>query len=341
MEQDRKTTSWPMGLVTDAAMKCTRNVSWKDSVLRWKIPRNHLLFCYRIKAELEKGTYKPAPFVRFMVTEPKPREIKAPAFRDRTVQTAALDGGLRDNLSRGFIHDNVACQKDKGMSLGLDRLKCMLQRFFRLFGLRGWGAKVDVHDYYASIEHEGLKHDVRQVADNQDYMRETEVVIDSFGDIGLGLGSPMSQQLALFRLSALDHRIKEYWRCRFYVRYNDDSVILHPDKETLKEIVADYARELAKLGLELNPKSCIFPLSQGVVFLKWRFKLTDTGRIVMRKRRKSVSRYTRHLRDMKRQRDEGELTDEDIRNSFTSWESHMAMGNSARIINKTRRLLNA
>jgi hypothetical protein len=151
----------------------------------------------------------------------------------------------------------------------------------------------------------------------------------------------MSQQLALFRLSALDHRIKEYWRCRFYVRYNDDSVILHPDKETLKEIVADYARELAKLGLELNPKSCIFPLSQGVVFLKWRFKLTDTGRIVMRKRRKSVSRYTRHLRDMKRQRDEGELTDEDIRNSFTSWESHMAMGNSARIINKTRRLLNA
>lgn len=329
-----------MSLITDAAMKCTRNVSWKDSVLRWRIPRNHLLFCYRMKTELDKRTYKPAPFFAFMVTEPKPREIKAPAFRDRTVQTAALDGGLRDDISKGFIYDNVACQKDKGMSLGLGRVKCMMQRFFRRFGLNGWGAKVDVHDYYASIEHKGLKEDARAVVRNKDYMRETEVVIDSFGDKGLGLGSPMSQQLALFRLSKLDHRVKEYWRCRFYVRYNDDSVFLHPDKDKLQEIVADYGNELGKLGLELNPKTCIFPISQGIVFLKWRFKITETGRIVMRKRRKSVSRYCRHLRNQKRRIATEELTEDDIHNSFTSWKSHMEMGNSHKVINKVRRLLN-
>ena len=93
-------------------------------------------------------------------------------------------------------------------------------------------------------------------------------------------------------------------------------------------------------SMELNPKTCIFPISQGIVFLKWRFKITETGRIVMRKRRKSVSRYCRHLRNQKRRIATEELTEDDIHNSFTSWKSHMEMGNSHKVINKVRRLLN-
>jgi hypothetical protein len=322
-------------------MKCTRNVSWKDSVLRWRIPRNHFLFVLALKKELDRGRYKPAPFCIFRVTEPKPREIKAPLFRDRAVQTAALDGGMRDDLSRGFIHDNSACQKGKGMDFAIRRLKCMMQRFRRRNGEDGWVASLDIHNYYGSIGHAGLKADIRPVVRNSDYLREAETVIDSFGPVGLGLGSPLSQNLALFRLSGLNHFIKEELRCKYYLRYNDNMVIIQKQEEKLQAAVSRIREELFKIGLELNPKSCVHPLSQGIVFLKWRFALTETGGILMRKRRKSVSRFIRHLRHQKRRVAAGELSKDDVRNSFMSWKSHMEKGKSYHIINRTRRLLNA
>ena len=38
--------------------------------------------------ELHAGTYRPRPYFTFWVSEPKPRLIHAPAFRDRVVQHA-------------------------------------------------------------------------------------------------------------------------------------------------------------------------------------------------------------------------------------------------------------
>lgn len=341
MEQEgEQDESWPMNLMAHSAMKCTRNVAWKDSVLRWRIPRNHLLYVLSLKKELDELRYHPAPYCVFRVTEPKPRDIKAPLFRDRVVQTAALDGGLQDDLSKGFIYDNTACQKDKGMHLGIERLKCHMQRVWRRFGFSAWAAKLDLHDYYGSIVHDGLIEDTRKVVRNKDYIREAETVIRSFGPRGLGLGSPMSQQMALFRLSDFDHYVKEVLHCKYYERYNDDIVVIEPTKERLQEVVAKMKEKLAELGLQLNPKSCIFPLSQGIVFLKWRFTLTDTGRVVMRKRRKSVSRFVRYMRHQQSRMKAGELAEQDIRNSFESWKSHMEMGDSHKVINKVRRLLN-
>lgn len=341
MEQEgEQDESWPTSLMAHSAMKCTRNVAWKDSVLRWRIPRNHLLYVLSLKKELDELRYHPAPYCVFRVTEPKPRDIKAPLFRDRVVQTAALDGGLQDDLSKGFIYDNTACQKDKGMHLGIERLKCHMQRVWRRFGFSAWAAKLDLHDYYGSIVHDGLIEDTRKVVRNKDYMREAETVIRSFGPRGLGLGSPMSQQMALFRLSDFDHYVKEVLHCKYYERYNDDIVVIEPTKERLQEVVAKMKEKLSELGLQLNPKSCIFPLSQGIVFLKWRFTLTDTGRVVMRKRRKSVSRFVRYMRHQQNRMKAGELAEQDIRNSFESWKSHMEMGDSYKVINKVRRLLN-
>ena len=341
MEQEREQNeSWPISLMARSAMKCTRNVAWKDSVLRWRIPRNHLLYVLALKKELDELRYHPAPFCIFRVTEPKPRDIKAPLFRDRVVQTAALDGGLQDNLSKGFIYDNAACQKDKGMHLAIKRLICQMQRVWRKYGMDAWCGKYDIHDYYGSIVHDGLIEDAREVVRNADYMREAETVIRSFGPVGLGLGSPMSQQLALFRLSSFDHYVKEVLKCKYYERYNDDMVVFEPTKERMQEVTSGMKEKLAKNGLQFNPKSCIFPLSQGVVFLKWRFTLTDTGRVVMRKRRKSVSRFVRYMRHQKRRQEAGELTELDIRNSYESWKSHMEMGDSYHVINKVRRLLN-
>jgi len=44
-----------------------------------------------------------------------------------------------------------------------------------------------------------------------------------------------SQVFALYYLDPLDRLIKEQMRIRHYTRYMDDMVLVHPDREYLKE----------------------------------------------------------------------------------------------------------
>lgn len=56
-------------------------------------------------------------------------------------------------------------------------------------------------------------------------------VIDSFeGDRGLGLGSQISQIMELLVLNDLDHFIKEKLHIKYYIRYMDDFILIHPDR---------------------------------------------------------------------------------------------------------------
>lgn len=45
-----------------------------------------------------------------------------------------------------------------------------------------------------------------------------------------------SQFLAIFYLNELDHYIKEKLKCKYYIRYMDDFLILDNDKEKLKVV---------------------------------------------------------------------------------------------------------
>lgn len=59
-------------------------------------------------------------------------------------------------------------------------------------------------------------------------------IIDSFdGEVGLGLGSQISQIMELLVLNDLDHYIKERLKIKYYIRYMDDFILIHPDKEYL------------------------------------------------------------------------------------------------------------
>ena len=69
--------------------------------------------------ELHDGSYKPRPYYSFMVYEPKPRRIFAPAFRDLVVQHAiyAVAGPL---FERGFIDQSFACRVGFGTHKAAD-----------------------------------------------------------------------------------------------------------------------------------------------------------------------------------------------------------------------------
>lgn len=88
---------------------------------------------------------------------------------------------------------------------------------------------------------------------------------------GLPIGNMTSQLLAIFYLNDLDHFIKEKLHIKYYMRYMDDFILFHKDKEYLKYCEKAISEELAKLKLTLNEKTGIIKLSNGLTFLGYRF----------------------------------------------------------------------
>lgn len=103
-----------------------------------------------------------------------------------------------------------------------------------------------------------------------------ENVIDSFHtgnniDVGLPLGNVTSQLFINAYMNELDQFIKRKLKVRYFVRYSDDFVLLHTDRNYLVNIIPQISEYLEKeLRLSLHPdKAHIKTLSSGIDFLGW------------------------------------------------------------------------
>jgi len=318
-----------------AARECSRGVKWKASVASWVAPCHLAANCLKLWRELDGGSYRLSDYVTFEITSPKRRVIRSPRFRDRVVQRAMCNRGLYRDLTRSNILDNAACQIGKGTLFAQERLAGMLREHWRHHGNAGWCLRLDVRHFFDSLPHGGLKAMVARQVRNPEFAARVEEVIDSFPDPGIGLGSQISQLLAIAYLSPLDHFVKERLGIQAYVRYSDDIVMVHHDREHLRR-AWDVVREMLDgLGLSLNPKSTLYPLRHGVDFLKFKFRLSATGKVVRILNRRSPHRILKRLKGLLRKFREGSRSWDDVLNCFNSWKAHAEQGNSN---TKTRRI---
>lgn len=324
-----------------AAQECAKGVRWKNSVASWTHPRHVAANCLKLLDELENGEYRLSPYSVFRITSPKPRVIMAPKFRDRVVQRAACNLGLYEDLTRDNIYDNGACQKGKGTAFTMRRLTCHLQRFWRRHGMDGWVLRLDIRKFFDSIPHDKLKLMVHEKVRNPEFAWICCEVIDSFPDPGIGLGSQLSQLLAISYLSDLDHYIKERLRVRHDIRYSDDGFLAHESHDLLLAAWRDIDGFLKeRKGLSLNDGKCsLFPLRDGVPFMKFRYRLTETGKVVRTLERGNVTRARRRLDKLVRMVGRGERVPEDAMHSFNSWKAHAMLGHSYHTIRRIRKCL--
>jgi len=82
-----------------------------------------------------------------------------------------------------------------------------------------------------------------------------------------------SQIMAIFYLNELDHFIKEKLHIKYYIRYMDDLILLHHDKEYLKECLKKIEEKIEGLKLHLNNKTQIYEMHHGFPFLGYKFLL--------------------------------------------------------------------
>ena len=313
-------------------LKCRKGVMWKDSVARYV--NNGLASVLKLSDSLRDETYKIDDYYRFIIHEPKKREIISNRFKDRVFQRSMVDNYLYDAITKSFIYDNCACQVGKGTDFARNRLKCHMQRFFRKHGLDGYVLKCDIKNYFGSTNHEKSLLFLQNYIDDPWVFEHLRAIFDSYSDkdnpgVGLGLGSQINQLTQLLFLSELDHYIKEELKIKRYARYMDDFPLIHQDKKHLvfcREVIGE---KLGVLGLRLNDKKTqLFPLKQGINYLGFKFKLTETGKVLMLLNKENIKKRKRKLRGYKKLVDEGRMTREKADQCYESWKAHAKKGNS-------------
>jgi hypothetical protein len=130
----------------------------------------------------------------------------------------------------------------------------------------------------------------------------------------------VSQICAIFYPDRLDHYIKEKLRIRYYGRYMDDLYLIHESKERLKECLKTIAELCGKLKITLNAKKTrIAKLSDGVGFLKGKYRLLPSGKVLRLPCKDSATRMKRKLKKFATLLDKKNMTAHDLYTAYQSW----------------------
>lgn len=278
--------------------KCKRSVSWKNSVMHYVL--NGLEQTIKLEEKLHNGKYKAKPPCTFTIGYPKPREIMSIHFIDRVYQRSLNDNELYPTMTKSFIRDNCACQKGKGTDFARNRFKAFLQKYYRRYGDKGCILQCDIHGYYPNMRHNTAKNTFKRKLKPEVHNRVCNTLDEQYeGEVGFDAGSQMIQIAGISVLDFLDHYIKEVLHIKYYIRYMDDFILIHNDKNYLEYCKAEIEKKLFEIGFEFNPKkTLIYPLSKGILFLGFIFKYTDTGKVLMLINKDNVRHARKKLRKL-------------------------------------------
>ena len=141
------------------------------------------------------------------------------------------------------------------------------------------------------------------------------------------LGNLTSQFFANIYLNELDFFVKNKLKCKYYIRYVDDFVILHNSKSQLeiwKKEISCFLNE--KLKLELHPdKSRIISLSKGIDFVGFR---NYWNHRLLRKRN------IKNMKNKIKLFSQGEINFNKLLDSYQGWQAYAKWANAHKLRNK-------
>lgn len=284
---------------------------------------------------IHEGSYRISGYYNFFVYEPKKRNISALHYVDRVVQHCLCDEILAPEFEKRLIYDNVACRIGKGLSFALKRLTVFLTEYFRQYGNQGYFLRCDIRKYFDSVDHDILKAKLKRIITDERLIFFLENIIDSYETIqgkGIPMGNQTSQWFAIYYLDGFDRIIKERFRIKHYLRYMDDCVIIHHDRQFLqgvKHVMEDFLEK--KLKLSFNEKTQIFPIKNGVDFLGFNFKLSDRGKVVRRIRPQVKRKFRRRISEIKKLYASGRISAEKAIAPVISYNAHLKQGHTGNL----------
>ena len=279
---------------------CRKNK--RNTINALKFERHFEKNLFELIEEIETGTYQPGRSIAFIVKNPVKREVFAADFRDRVVHHWLIKK-LNPYFEKFFIYDSYACRVNKGTHFGIRRIDQFIKDCSANYKNDCYILKLDVKGFFMHINRNLLFERLALFIDKQYPENDKELVKDIcykvvFNDptkncitkgskndwkglpkskslfstpenCGLPIGNLTSQVFANFYMNPFDHFVKKDLGIRYYGRYVDDFVLIHPDKTYLRLLISEIKRNLKeKLMLELHPdKVYIQHFNKGVKFL--------------------------------------------------------------------------
>lgn len=264
----------------DSMLKRKNGVRWKPQV------KNYLIYgterIHKMTEQIACGKYKSNVPHTIQIYYPKRREAQAITFRDRIYQGYLTDKYVYSMITKSFIFPNVASQIGKGTDKAREILKKYLWNYYCKYGNKGYILQIDIHKYYESIPKEGALNFFKSKLP-EDVYKKVEEILNVQYPKKFYAGSQLVQILGVGYLDKLDHYIKENLGIRYYIRYQDDFFIMHPEKDKLIKVKDKINTYLYNIGLMLNGKKThIQHLDKQFFFLGFWYVLQDNGKIYMR-----------------------------------------------------------
>jgi hypothetical protein len=136
-------------------------------------------------------------------------------------------------LERALVDDTFACRTGKGTLAAVRRCQQHVRRF-------PWYAKLDIRQYFASVDHQILKSQLRRRLKGEALLSLLDRIIDAHQDApgkGLPIGALTSQVFANFYLNPLDRLLLETCQVSGMARYMDDFVCWDQSRQRVVDVV--------------------------------------------------------------------------------------------------------
>lgn len=288
----------------------------KFDVLEFSQKAEENLFC--LISDLSNNQYLHGKYSKFVVCDPKRREIAKATVRDRILHHSIVRN-IKELFESSFIFDSYSSRVGKGTHKAIFRLRTFILKITKNNTKTAWALKCDIRKFFDSVDHEVLLLLIREKIKDDKVLNLIEKIIRSYDKEtgkGIPLGNLTSQLFSNIYLDKLDNFIKRGLREKYYIRYADDFLILNTDKERLKKlisIVGDFLQINLKLHLH-SDKISIRKIHQGIDFLG---AVIFPSHIILRT--KTKKRMLRKIAEKKRELDAGIISAETFDDTLQSY----------------------
>lgn len=319
----------------ESHLKAQHGVIWKDSVAWYSL--HGLEQTLKLSQEIVNGTYKAKPPITFTIYKPKQREIISIHYRDRVYQKPLNDLYLYPIMTRSFVKENGACQKGRGIDYERNEIfKKQLRKYYINNGSNGYVLQIDLKQYYKSLDHELVNQMFKAKLPEDIYELTKEVLENQYpGNVGYNPGSQMVQIAGISYLNGLDHFIKEKLHVKYYSRYMDDLVLISQSKKFLEHCRTEIEKELIAKKLTMHPtKTKITKLPDGITYLGFNWRLTETGKVIQTVKSQTVKDLKRTVNRLFKLYAKGKRSLECVQSSYTTRCSYIKKCNSYKLLTR-------
>jgi len=258
---------WPQIANYDSLLEAWRAVklrkSTKPNILCYQ--SNLAVNLSRLERKLLDGSYSPRKHYEFWIKDPKPRLIQAPCLEDRIVQHA-LCNALRLPMQQRLIFHTYSCL----IGRGTHRCSKQLQTYLRNPRWKYY-LSLDISKFFYSINHQALYAEMcRHIKCQPTLALLWQYITINGGSCGIPIGASTSQIMANMALNPLDHFARRELGLGTYLRYCDDMIALFETASEAHQAMVAMAAKVRELGLQLNSKSSVGWIPDGVDWVGYR-----------------------------------------------------------------------